>query len=73
MKNWIKRTGNPEPSSMDKLKALLKIPHKLLLIHFQELEKIKRQNKSSPDFDDYIGRLYKHYIEKELSKQQLKN
>jgi hypothetical protein len=71
MTNWIDKTGNPQPSAVDKLKELLKISNRLMLVHFHELERIKQSKKGVPLYNGYVINLYTHYIENGLSKHQI--
>jgi hypothetical protein len=61
--NWIKQTiGEIQPTVEDKLKALLRVPYKLVLVQQHELEKLRARNKKN-DYDiRFIESLYIHYI-----------
>lgn len=61
--NWIKQTvGEMQPTVEDKLKALLRVPYKLVLVQLHELEKLRNRNKKN-DYDiRFIEYLYLHYI-----------
>jgi hypothetical protein len=55
---------------LDKVKALLEQPYKLVLVQQHELERLRsKENRSQ--YSDYIERLYTHYIVKKLGKTYL--
>jgi hypothetical protein len=58
--NWIHNNSN-EPTTVDKLKELLKQSYKLVLVQQQELERMKNKSLHAVD-SNYINSLYKHYI-----------
>ena len=65
--NWV-HDKIPLLSTNDKIRELLKEPSKLVLVQVHELERIKAQNKSKLSTNDYVNRLYDHYIVKGLPK-----
>lgn len=68
--NWI-HDEKPVLSLKDKLKALLKIGHKLVLVQKHELERLKLLK--HPDrYGVYIEELYTHYIVNNLPKTYLR-
>ena len=60
MENWI-ATKKTEPTTIDKLRELLKKPYKLVLVQQHELEKLRVKKLHQVD-TDYINSLYQHYI-----------
>ena len=70
--NWIHDHKNLNLSFNDKLIALLKIGHKLVLVQFHELERI-RVHRHKERFSEYINQLYQHYIEQNLPKTYMNN
>ena len=69
--NWI-HSSKPVLSLNDKLKELLKIEHKLVLVQFHELERI-RHSKNIDKHCGYINYLYNNYIVNSLPKTYLGN
>lgn len=67
--NWIKQRGKTEePSTIDKVKQLLKIHLKLVLIQADELRKLKQLKTYHTNDIVYVNQLYKHYITLGLGK-----
>ena len=66
---------NPTKSMQDKIKELIAINYKILLCHFDCLSYLKNQKKSHPMASDaeFVNKLYSHYIEKKLTKQEYFN
>lgn len=60
MNNWIHNNSN-EPTTIDKLKELLKQPYKLVLVQQHELERMRDKSLHTTDVN-YINSLYNHYI-----------
>lgn len=60
MNNWIHNNSN-EPTTIDKLKELLKQSYRLVLVQQHELERMRNKSLHSVD-SNYIESLYKHYI-----------
>ncbi len=71
--NWIKNQSIPILSIPDKLKALIKIGHKLVLCQLHELERIQLDKSISHRNEKgaYVENLYTHYIVKQLPKTYL--
>ena len=69
MTNWI-QTKFTGLSIKDKLLALLKIGHKLVLVQKHELERL-RISKHKDRNATYINDLYEHYIINKLPKTYL--
>lgn len=67
--------NNPTKSMQDKIKELLRINYKLLLCHVDSLTCLRSQKKMHPlPYDEYfVNKIYEHYIEKKLTKQQYFN
>ena len=60
MNNWIHNNSN-EPTTIDKLKELLKQPYKLVLVQQHELERMRDKSLHTTDVN-YINNLYQHYV-----------
>ena len=69
--NWI-HSKEVLLSLNDKVKDLLKIGYKLVLVQQHELERI-RVSRHTDRYDDYINKLYQHYIVDGLPKTYLLN
>lgn len=67
--NWIKQT-TPEVSTVDKARILLRNAHKLILVHADELLRLKIKNNYKDVDVIYVCRLYQHYIVNGLGKAE---
>lgn len=73
--NWIQNQKVQVLSIPDKMKALIKIGHKLVLCQLHELERLQVENNVSHRGEKagYVEFLYTHYIVKQLPKTYLCN
>ena len=72
--NWIKQQGKTlEPSTIDKVKALLKIHLKLVLVQEQEIRILRKIKTFHANDMIYINNLYNHYVVLGLAKSYLYN
>jgi hypothetical protein len=69
--NWISSDEDRPISSIDMIKELLARPYRLVLVQQHELERL-RVDTSRTKHNDYISRLFNHYIINQGSKTYLK-
>lgn len=71
--NWIKKQTSPEVSTVDKARLLLRNAHRLILVHADELLRLKRKNNYKDVEIKYVSRLHTHYIVNGLGKNEFYN
>lgn len=68
--NWISDPQNL--SYPDKINRLIEIKDKLVLVQFDEIQRLKRKTSGrKPNEQEYIDQLYRHYIVKGMPKLYL--
>lgn len=71
--NWIKTQTDPRAvsiSTFDKNRALVKMSYKLILVHADELIRLKLKNNYKDVDIKYVNLLYQHYIVNGLGKAE---
>lgn len=71
--NWIKTQKQPKAitiSTVDKNRTLVKMAYKLILVHADELLRLKTKNNYKDVDIKYVNLLYQHYIVNGLSKAE---
>lgn len=71
--NWIKTPSAPGISTVDKTRELVKISYKLILVHSDELLRLKTKNNYKDIDIKYVNQLYQHYIINGLGKNEFYN
>ena len=66
--NWITERATTKISTVDKNRALVKMAYKLILVHADELARLKAKNNYKDVDIKYVNLLYQHYIVNGLGK-----
>lgn len=68
--NWITERATTKISTVDKTRALVKMAYKLILVHADELIRLKTKNNYKDVDIKFVNRLYEHYLVNGLGKTE---
>jgi hypothetical protein len=71
--NWITERATTKISTVDKTRALLKMSYKLILVHADEMLRLKTKNNYKDIDIKFVNLLYEHYIVNGLGKNEFYN
>jgi hypothetical protein len=69
--NWIRQKNQPDLSTLDKIRDLLKIHYKLVMVQFDELTALKKRGVSNDSEIKFVNFLHNHYVVLGLGKSEM--
>jgi hypothetical protein len=69
--NWIRQKNQPDLSTLDKIRDLLKIHYKLVLVQSHEVEALKKRGVSNDSEIKFVNFLHNHYVILGLGKSEM--